>query len=1328
MTAVSAHVTPGQASRPEARGESKASLDQLPTRRRPVAFGQLSFGFEQNIGQFDHAIQFLGRGSGYQLALTGNEIVLQLEKAKERKRNGCEEVVGDCERLKLPPSAFCLAPSSSAGSPIRNSQQSKSQNRAELSSPARLSSPQAVSQRERSDRDFTRSSERSIILDAASVRQAATVKMKFIGANAASHPVGVDVLPSKSNYFIGNDAKQWRTNISTFAKVNYANLYRGVDLLVYQQQGTFEYDLKLAVGADFKAIAISIEGAQALRIDEQGDLIFTTSAGELRQQKPVAYQEVNGERQAVTCNYKLLNAPVQQAAKRKIRKLQAAIRNQIVAFELDEHDKRLPLVIDPVLDFSTHFGSAPSPATFNATDVALDQEGNMYVVGNELFAPIPQAVESAQAVANRNSVFVAKLDAASQSLVYATFFGSDAFADRTSTYFGASIAVDFEGKVYMTGYTSASAFPTTPGAFQTSLKGAENAFVSKLNRDGNALIYSTYLGAADTTPAGNTCAIGTRCSTKGFAIKVDSFGNAYLTGQTNVRSFPTTANAFKPVKSNDVCSSVGGDAITLFPCTEAFVSKLNPSGNALVYSTFLGGNGNDSGNGIAVDDSGNAYIVGTTEAQNFPIKDALYANFIGGKNDAFVTKLNAAGSALIYSTYLGGKSDDAGKSIAVDVAGSAYVCGDTFSADLPVTANVLQREIGNAPFFKTTDGGLHWQPVRRGLSSNLLMQLLAVDPNVSSTIYAGTNSGVFKSTDSGNSWSGALPVGFPFRQILAFAPQNPSVVFASTIGAFPLDILLKSTDGGNTWIRINSPSPAGVLVHSIIQVTIDPTDLSTFYVAARTLQPTVTLFKTTDGGTSWQAINKGLPQADAAILGIDPKNPSTLYAQSIHLFKSASGGKKWQPTSIIDIALADVAFDPAKSSQIYASGNGLFKSSDGGESWSEIENNLYSLGELLIDPTNSAILYTISSGKIYKSMDGGTVWKAINLNPAAVSISLAMDPKTPSTLYTGTNNIGTDAFVMKLNAQGSALDYCTYLGGYDSDSSASIAVDSSFNAYLTGTTNSDDFPTRNAFQPDKRNEKDAFNANEAFVVKLNPLATAAIYSSYLGGNNSDSGNGIAIDKSGRVYVVGSTRSTNFPTINSLQPFHRPGDAFISRLVDLNNTNPAPTVSSVMPNSGSASGQTAITINGTNFLSGAAVSIGGVLATEVVVVNSNTIRARTDTAFSAGVKNLFVINSDGQSGALNNGFSYLLTPTILGAAINNNRLGVDGIGFNGYGFDKGAVILIDGNAVPTLNDRNFPQVILLSKKALKKINPGQRVVLQVRNVNGLVSEPFAFTRP
>jgi len=258
-------------------------------------------------------------------------------------------------------------------------------------------------------------------------------------------------------------------------------------------------------------------------------------------------------------------------------------------------------------------------------------------------------------------VFVAKLNAAGSALSYSTYLGGSGFDQ------GNGIAVDSAGSAYVTGDTDSTDFPTTPGAFQTTNGGFEGAFVTKLNAAGSALSYSTYLGGSSVDG--------------GRGIAVDSAGSAYVTGLTGSTDFPTAPGAFQTTYDGN---------------EDVFVAKLNATGSALSYSTYLGGSGNDGGSEIAVDSAGNAYVTGLTDSTDFPTAAGAFQTTNGGSDfDAFVVKLNAAGSALSYSTYLGGSDDDLGQGIAVDSAGSAYVTGRTDWTDFPTATGA----------FQTTNGG-----------------------------------------------------------------------------------------------------------------------------------------------------------------------------------------------------------------------------------------------------------------------------------------------------------------------------------------------------------------------------------------------------------------------------------------------------------------------------------------------------------------------------------------------------------------------------------------------------------------------------------------------
>jgi hypothetical protein len=603
--------------------------------------------------------------------------------------------------------------------------------------------------------------------------------VKMLGANPASDVSGMDEMPGKSNYFIGNDAKKWQTNVPMYAKVRYKSVYCGIDLVYYGNQRELEYDFVVAPGADPRRIQLGVRGARKISRSEDGDLVLAMDAGEIRWHKPVVYQEKGGARQEVAAHY---------AIKGKNR----------VAFEVADYDLRRPLFIDPLI-YSTYLGGSGGDEGFG---IAVDSSGNAYVTGWTNSTDFPTMNPLQPANRGYSNAFVSKLNLTRSALVYSTYLGG------SGEDFGEGIAVDSSGSAYVTGYTASTDFPTMDPLQPSYGGGPWDGFVAKLNPTGSALVYSTYLGGGG--------------DDQGHAIAVDSSGSAYITGWTASTDFPTV-NPLQPANG-------GG--------YDAFLAKVNPAGSALVYSTYLGGSGYDYGYGIAVDGSGNAYATGMTESTNFPTMNPLQpAN--GATNptleNAFVAKLDSTGSALIYSTYFGGSGGDYGFGIAVDTWGNAYITG-----------------------------------------------------------YTGP--------------------GFP---------------------------------------------------------TMNP------------LQP---------------------------------------------------------------------------------------------------------------------------------AFGGGTY--------------------------------GTDAFVTKLNPTGSALVYSTYLGGSEDDVGWGIAVDSSGNAYVTGYTQSTDFPTVNPLQP-----ANGGGYSDAFVAELNSTGSALVYSTYLGGTSEDIGWGIAVDSSGSAYVTGITVSTDFPTMNPLQPANAGGgaDAFVARI-------------------------------------------------------------------------------------------------------------------------------------------------------------------------------------
>ncbi len=518
------------------------------------------------------------------------------------------------------------------------------------------------------------------------IRDNSQVKLQFAQANVNPRVEGQEPLMSKSNYLIGSDTKQWRQDIAHYARVKYHDLYPGVDLIYYGNQQQLEYDFVVAPGVNPHQIKIAVSGTQNLRLAENGDLVLGTGSGALIQQRPVVYQEIAGAKRSVEGRYKLLG-------------------HNLIGFDLGAYDSSYPLVIDPILGFATTFGTADDTI---GNSIATDLVGNSYITGIAYSVRSPTIGSSG--IAN---VFVTKLNAVGQ-LIYNTYIGS-AGEDT-----GLSIDVDSNGNAYVTGQTTTNTFPVTTGAFQRQFGGRLEAFVLKLNRSGNDLVYSSFLGGSG--------------DDAGTGIAVDRNDNAFVAGETTSTNFPSVAPLYRfgqasteafvckvnPNGSNLIYSTAltgvstnpqggsaamgidvnrRGDAVVAgfttserFPTVnavqgrlngtiDAFVTRINRNGNRLEFSTYMGGSGEDAAYAVAMDAAENVYVTGLTNSTNYPTVNALQS-FAGG-DDAFVTKLFFTGSAVVYSTYLGGSQDDVGFGIAVNNAGQAHIVGRTRSTDFP---------------------------------------------------------------------------------------------------------------------------------------------------------------------------------------------------------------------------------------------------------------------------------------------------------------------------------------------------------------------------------------------------------------------------------------------------------------------------------------------------------------------------------------------------------------------------------------------------------------------------------------------------------------------
>jgi hypothetical protein len=602
-----------------------ASMDALP------------LAFEANQGQTDHQVKYMARGSGYTVFLTGNDTVFALH-------------------------------SSSQTAPIRVTHNL---------GPAGMTQPAPALGHKRD--------------------RIAAIHMHLVGGNPDSNVIASNQLSGRSNYFIGNDRSQWHTNVPQYERISYAEAYPGVNLAFYGVQKQLEFDFIVAPGSSPALIRLGVSGVNRIATDNSGNLILESSAGNVLLHKPVAYQQNDGTRQPVAARFVL------QA------------HNQ-VSFELGNYDRSRELVIDPSVSYATYLGGT---AEDDGNAIAVDGNGNAWVTGQTKSTDFP--TKNPLHTANKGSfdVFVTEFSSTG-SLVYSTYIGG------SNDDSGNAIAVGASG-VFVAGGTKSGDFPVQ-GAYQGTLKGTSNAFVLELNSTGSTLMYSTFLGGTGTDVAsglaldksGNAYVVGSTTSTDfprknplagetagGFvtelnssgnalvystylgasmldfasAVAVDTSGNAYVTGATQSPSFVMTTGVVQPQ-----CGTDGKCNGALY---DTFVTVIKPSGAGLVYSTFLGGESTDEGLGIAVDSAGDAYVTGVTTSTLFPLGVVRLYPTLKGTSDAFVTELNPTGTQLLSSTYLGGTGSDAGLAIAVDSKQNAYVTGVTGSSDFP-TANPTQ--------------------------------------------------------------------------------------------------------------------------------------------------------------------------------------------------------------------------------------------------------------------------------------------------------------------------------------------------------------------------------------------------------------------------------------------------------------------------------------------------------------------------------------------------------------------------------------------------------------------------------------------------------------
>ena len=432
--------------------------------------------------------------------------------------------------------------------------------------------------------------------------------MNLVGSKRTSKIEGAEKLAGTINYFVGNNSKNWHSGIPTYRKVVYHSVYSGIDQEFYGTEKDLEFDFIVAPGANPEVIEIKFKGQKKINIGEQGDLLFQMKTAEYVQlHKPIAYQTVNGAKQTISAEYEVKP-------------------NGHVRLKVGEYDRRLPLVIDPVLSYSSYLGGSGVDSAYG---IAADADGNVYVTG----------VMNSNEFTNLEgtNVFVAKLNADGTQRTYLTIIAAN--GDES----GLDIYADADGSAYVTGVTSSPNFPQVNASQPGFGGGEEDGFIAKLSPTGSALTYSTYIG-------------GTGYDA-GFGITADSSGIAYVTGYTESSEF----------------SSIPG--------SNAFVAKIAASGSERLYLSILGGDADDVGNSIAVGQDGSVYVAGSTNSPNFTTANAMQP-VNAGSRDGFFAKVNPVGSGLTYSTYFGGSGNDQISDIAINATGEIFAVGTTNSPEL----------------------------------------------------------------------------------------------------------------------------------------------------------------------------------------------------------------------------------------------------------------------------------------------------------------------------------------------------------------------------------------------------------------------------------------------------------------------------------------------------------------------------------------------------------------------------------------------------------------------------------------------------------------------
>jgi len=676
------------------------------------------------------------------------------------------------------------------------------------------------------------------------------LQMNLVGANPHAVLEAVDQLPGAVNFFVGNREEDWKLNVPSFEKVKYHEVYGGISLVYYGNHQKLEYDFVVGPGADPNQISLAFPQTRKLEIAANGDLLIHLDAGVVRWHKPIAYQSAHGDRRDVSAGF-VLKGPDE------------------VAFELAAYDRTLPLVIDPVLLFATYLGGSGNDYVCG---IGLDSSGNIFVSGNTASINFPAVNAYHSTSGGGLDAFVSKFNNSGTTLLYSTYLGGN------GNEIVESMAVDSSGNAYVAGTTDSVNFPTRNPAYSGN-SGFNDAFIAKIGPFGTNLLYSSYLGGAG--------------DDSGNAIAADNNGNAIIAGDTF--SVGTGNGPFPTTPNNAYQTHNGGGR-------DAFVARFNTtlSGSAsIVYSTFLGGNSDEKAYAIALDSSTNAIVVGqvssypiypTPPSSDFPVVNAYQSSFnqgnldpLAGNNDAFITKINSGGTALIFSSFLGGGDNDLATGVVLDNTGKIYVVGESSSTNFPITANAVQP---------TVAGGESGFPA----------------PDLFITVFQSTGASLYYSTLLGGSGYesgfGIYHEGIAVDRfgLIYVAGQTESIDdFPLTAGADQIDPLGPS-DAFVAKINPAVTGPPGLVYSTFIGgdsddratgIVVDTN--GTFYIAGVTTSvtnlATAGVYRGTNSGNSDVFVAKFQSPADLSVSMIPSAEPVTVGTNLTYSIQVVNNGR-----------------------------------------------------------------------------------------------------------------------------------------------------------------------------------------------------------------------------------------------------------------------------------------------------------------------------------------------------------------------------------------------------------------------------------------------------